>query len=166
MRALARRPPTDPMAATRLRKNGPERPDERAVLLPVHPTAIAQARRTIAGAARAAGLDADRVDDLVVAVSEACTNALEAQQRVDVTTPIEVTYRCTHGMFEVTVADHGAGFRPEDIPPRPHHADPGHLDVERGWGIQLMRELVDEITYCFTEPGTALHLRCRLPTRD
>jgi serine/threonine-protein kinase RsbW len=154
------------MAETRLRPNGPERPEDRAVHLPVHPTAVARARREIARAAAAAGLGRDRVDDLVVAVSEACTNALEAQLRAEVTTPIEVRHRTIDGAFEVSVVDHGRGFRPDAIPTRPPHADPRHLDVERGWGIQLMRSLVDELVYSFTGSSTVLLLRCRLPQRD
>jgi serine/threonine-protein kinase RsbW len=149
------------MADTRLRRHDPDGPLPR-LHLPVDPTAIAVARRAATRAARAAGLDADRSDDLVVAVSEACTNALEAQQRAGVTTPIEVSCRIVRGALEVVVVDRGLGFAPESLAPRPPLADPGHLDVERGWGIQLMRSLVDELEFVGVDAGTAVVLRCRL----
>jgi serine/threonine-protein kinase RsbW len=149
------------MSSTRLRHDEPDRslPQLR---LPVEPRAIAEARRAAARAAQAAGLDPDRTDDLVVAVSEACTNALEAQQRAGVTTPIEIGCRIVRAALEVVVLDRGNGFVPESIAPRPPLAHPGHLDVERGWGIQLMRSLVDELEFIGTADGTVVVLRCDL----
>jgi serine/threonine-protein kinase RsbW len=144
---------------TTLRRNGPDEPDR--LDLPVHPSAIASARREVARRAMEAGIGIDRIDDLVVAVSEACTNALEAQQRAGVTSPIELAVVVTDDVLEVRVQDAGRGFAPDAIPPRPPRADPHHLDVERGWGIQLMRELVDELVFDFTS-GTAVCLRMRL----
>ena len=149
------------MGTTRLRHDDADR-SQPQLRLPVEPTAIAVARRAVARAARDAGLDADRSDDLVVAVSEACTNALEAQQRAAVLTPIEVSCRMVHSTLEVVVLDRGNGFHPESIAPRPPLAHPGHLDVERGWGIQLMRSLVDELDFVSTDDGTAVILRCHL----
>ena len=136
-----------------------------ATRLPVEPTAIATARRDVAHAATEAGLDRDRIDDLMVAISEACTNALEAQQRAGASQPIEVSSRVLRGWLEVFVVDHGTGFDPASLPVRPPPSDPHHLDVERGWGIQLMRALVDELVYVSDEDGTALVLRCRITPR-
>jgi serine/threonine-protein kinase RsbW len=154
------------MGATDVRSDDHGSTVPAAVQVPVHPVAIAAARRSIARAARQAGLGVDRIDDLVVAASEACTNALEAQARAGVQTPIEVTCRVLDGVFEVEIRDHGSGFQPDSIPPRPPLQDPGHLDVERGWGIQLMRALVDDVTYDFTGAGTGVLLRARLDVRD
>lgn len=113
-------------------------------------------------AAAAATLAADRIDDLVIAVSEAVTNALEAQQRAGVSSPIEVTCAHTETWFEVEVRDCGDGFEPGELRPRPPVDDPGHLDVERGWGIHLMRTLVDDLVFDVTGPGTAVRLRVAL----
>ena len=148
------------MGSTRLRRDDSDR--TRSLHLPVAPTAIGVARRAATRAAREAGLGPDRSDDLVVAVSEACTNALEAQQRAGVTTPIEVSCRIVRRTLEVVVLDRGHGFAPESIAPRPPLAHPGHLDVERGWGIQLMRSLVDELEFVGTDDGTAVVLRCHV----
>ncbi|MEA3057028.1 MAG: serine/threonine-protein kinase RsbW [Actinomycetota bacterium] len=148
------------MGSTRLRRDDSDR--SRSLHLPIEPAAIAVARRAAASAARDAGLGPDRTDDLVVAVSEACTNALEAQQRAGVATPIEISTRMVGATLEVVVVDRGAGFAPESIAPRPPLAHPGHLDVERGWGIQLMRSLVDDLDFIGTGDGTAVVLRCHL----
>lgn len=131
--------------------------------VPVDATAIAIARREVARVAREHGMETDRIDDLVVAVSEACTNAIEAQERANVTTPVEVTCRIQDSMLDIVVRDRGRGFALDAIRPRPPLAHPGHLDVERGWGIQLMRALVDDVSFHRSGEGTAVVLRCHLP---
>jgi serine/threonine-protein kinase RsbW len=152
------------MGTTTLRRFGPDDQPDR-LDLPVHPSAIASARRAVAEAAERAGIGTDRIDDLVVAVSEACTNALEAQQRAGTTTPVAVTIQVTNDVLEIRVQDAGSGFAPDELPARPPQADPRHLDVERGWGIQLMRELVDDLAFDFTGAGTAVCLRMRVRSR-
>ena len=143
-----------------------QEPDDRGdtvVEVPIRPEAIFAARAAVARAAARAGLGRDRIDDLLVATSEACTNALEANQRADCDDPIVVTCAVSDGDVVVSVTDCGAGFEPSALPPRPPLADPRHLDVERGWGIQLMRELVDELDYDHADTGgTIVRLRMSL----
>lgn len=150
------------MATTTHQHDEPDERRDTVVEVPVRPEAIFATRRAVQRAATDAGMHPDRVDDLLVAVSEACTNALEANQRAGCEDPLVVT--CTVGpdVFEVCVTDCGAGFEPALLPVRPPLTDPGHLDVERGWGIQLMRELVDELDYDSTEAGTTVCLRMAL----
>ncbi|MEA3021042.1 MAG: serine/threonine-protein kinase RsbW [Actinomycetota bacterium] len=131
----------------------------RATRLPARPDAVSRARRAVRRAATTAGMAEDRVDDLVLAVSEACTNAMEAHVASGATEAIEVTCERVGAMFEVRVRDRGGGFRLEHLAPRPPLADPRHLEVERGWGVQLMQHLVDEVTFDLTEPGTCVCLR-------
>jgi serine/threonine-protein kinase RsbW len=130
--------------------------------IPVRPEAIGAARRLVARAARAAGLGDDRIDNLLIAASEACTNAMEAQMHAGVTSPMSL--RC--GVFaqelRVEIEDcAGGGFDEGEIAPRPPRNDPGHLDVERGWGIQLMRELVDRVEFEHCPDGTLVRLVMR-----
>jgi anti-sigma regulatory factor (Ser/Thr protein kinase) len=98
----------------------------------------------------------------MVAVSEAVTNAIEAQQRIGVTSPIEVRCNVLGDVFEVEVRDRGDGLEPSALDVRPPITDPRHLLVERGWGIDLMRQLVDELVFDVTEPGTCVRLRLAL----
>lgn len=135
---------------------------QRRVSIPVRPDAVIRARDTVRRAAALAGVPADRIDHLVVAVSEACTNAMEAELRAGTTSPIEVTCTVDGTIFEVQVRDRGDGFEPASLPPRPPPPDPRHLDVERGWGIELMRQLVDELVFDVTGTGMCVRLRMSL----
>jgi serine/threonine-protein kinase RsbW len=130
--------------------------------LEVRPEAIVRARRLVARAAADAGLPADRIDDLLVAVSEACTNAMESQQRARVDVPLEISCHVIGDAFEVSIRDRGAGFDPNALPVRPPIADPSHLEIERGWGIQLMRQLVDDLAFDITGSGVCVRLRMHL----
>lgn len=145
------------MESSTLRRSSDDWPTR--VQLPVRPDAVVRARQTVRGAAAAAGLGPDRVDDLTVAVSEACTNAMEAQIRAGMSAPIAVEWETTGTTFEVRVVDHGEGFEPYSLRSRPPMADPHHLDVERGWGIQLMQQLVDEVVFDMTGSGMCVRLR-------
>ena len=130
-----------------------------AVRVPVRPESVAVVRDVVRRAATGEGLLPDKVDDVLVAVSEACTNAMEAQLRLGITSPIEVRCLVLRDAFAVAVRDHaGGGFDPEDLAPRPPLADPRHLDVERGWGVQLMRELVDRFEFDALDDGSVVRL--------
>lgn len=127
--------------------------------VPTRPDAVAGARRIVRRAAESARITPDRIDDLLIALSEACTNAMEAQLAAGVTAPVAL--RCTTTASELIVEIQdcaGGGFDERTLAPRPPRHDPGHLDVERGWGIQLMRELVDRVEFDHRPDGTVVRL--------
>ena len=154
--------PPPAMESSTLRDSSSDDQSPRRVEIPVRPDAVVRARESVRRAAADAGVTRHRIDDLVVAVSEACTNALEAQLRCGARQPIEVTCSVTGSMFEVQVSDRGDGFDPAALPPRPPLTDPRHLDIERGWGIQLMRQLVDDLVFDLTGEGMRVRLRMSL----
>ena len=91
-----------------------------------------------------ADLAGNRLDDLRLAVSEACANAVEAYGRVG-STGAEVVVRCRAepGRVEVEVHDEAGGFDPGRLQPHPPVDAPERLHHERGLGVPLMRELAE-----------------------
>ena len=89
-----------------------------------------------------ADLDGSQLDDLRLAVSEACANAVEAYRRTGRSTA-EVVVRCRarRGCVEVEVHDEAGGFDPARLRPHPPVEAPERLHHERGLGVPLMREL-------------------------
>jgi serine/threonine-protein kinase RsbW len=123
---------------------------------------LALVRLVVEGAARIPGLLPDRrLDDLRLAVSEACANALDAQRATSSDAPITITIEVGDDRVEVTVIDHAGGFAVEDVSPLPAATDPGRLRHERGLGIPLMRSLVDELSFTPTGDGTSVRLVVR-----
>lgn len=73
---------------------------------------LSTARLFAAAAARYFGCDEDVVQDVKIAVSEACTNAVKAQNSADVSDPVRVVVRQDDERVHFEVVDSGAGFDP------------------------------------------------------
>lgn len=118
---------------------------------------IAVVRLVVASLATARRALADeRIDDLKLAVSEACTNAIEANHEVGRGAPVIVSCWEAPERFEVCVADAGTGFDPDQLPQHPPVTDPERLNFERGLGIPLIRSLVDDVRFESGPDGTSV----------
>jgi anti-sigma regulatory factor (Ser/Thr protein kinase) len=125
---------------------------------------LALVRRVVAAAAGADDVLSDRrIDDLSLAVSEACANAIDAQRAVGSAAPVEVAIELRRGGVAVTVRDHAGGFAPDEVDPLPSADDPGRLRHERGLGLPLMASLTESVTFTPTEGGTAVRLEVTTP---
>lgn len=131
--------------------------------IPAQPVFVGVARTVVTALAHTVdGLDEERVDDLRIAVSEACTNAVEAHQAEEVDERVVLRCLLAPGALEVRIEDSGPGFDPAALPTGFPSSDPDHrLETERGWGLQLMQALVDDVDFSTTNLGTAVRLRMR-----
>ena len=111
------------------------------------PSCLAGLRRAVRE--RLEEAPADVVDDLVLAVSEAATNAI-LYGSCDAH-PVTVTVRVRGGWVEATVRDQGR--------PAPRAAA---VAGRGGRGLWLMGQLVDELRLAKAHPGTLVTLRRRL----
>jgi anti-sigma regulatory factor (Ser/Thr protein kinase) len=120
---------------------------------------LALVRRVVAAAADVDGVLADRrIDDLSLAVSEACANAIDAQRRAASTLPVGVSIELLAHGVAVTITDHAGGFAVEEVDPLPAADDPGRLRHERGLGLPLMQSLAESVRFTATGDGTAVRL--------
>jgi anti-sigma regulatory factor (Ser/Thr protein kinase) len=131
--------------------------------LPVRPEVVSVARLVVGAIVATEPLfDDERCADLRLAVSEACTNAIQAQLRrpdeASRQAPIVVRCRSLEDRIEVTVTDHGGGFDPDALPAHPAITDPARLEYERGLGIPLIRMLADEHRFDPIPGGTSLFM--------
>lgn len=115
---------------------------------PAHPSALAEVRRFLRGRAEEVSLTPRAIDDLIVAVSEACANAVlhSGGDRV------EVTWTTTEDAVEVEVRDHGSFKRRVRM---------GEIEGPSGYGIPLMMALADEVEIregTGDAPGTSVRL--------
>jgi serine/threonine-protein kinase RsbW len=135
--------------------------------IPAQPAFVGVARSVVAAVASSLeGIDDDRLEDLRVAVSEACTNAVEAHRRDSVEDRVIIRCSTTDDELQICIEDSGGGFDPSDVP-EPPGPNEGPTSSERGWGIQLIQALVDEATFRQTETGTAVDLIVRFgPVAD
>jgi len=133
--------------------------------LPPDTQLVGLARLVVVSAARTAGLDDERIEDLRLVVSEAITNAMLAHARHGrETEPILLSLedvRSADGQgawFAVTVRDAGPGFD--------HHACAARerdWSEEHGLGLTLIKGLADHAEFVHEE-GMRVRLSFDLPT--
>ncbi len=116
---------------------------------------VALARLSVAAVASRLQFSIDEIEDVKLAVAEACTNAIQHAQGSET---IEITCEALSDGLRVSVRDYGLGTRAEAIRSR-------ELDEERvgGLGVFLIRSLMDDVTYdVHPEAGTRLVMHKRL----
>jgi len=101
--------------------------------LPARPENIAVIRHVLGAFAEALKLPAELVEDMRLAVTEACTNVVRHAYHDGAPGPIDVLIRPTGDQLELVVADEGAG-----IGPSPDLAGPG-------LGLPLIAALADHV---------------------
>lgn len=127
--------------------------------VPSSPEYIAIVRLVVASVAGARRALADeRIDDLKLAVSEACTNAIEANRAVPPAAPVHVEVWESPDRLEVCIDDLGPGFDADKLEAPPPITDPERLNFERGLGIPLIRTLVDNAAFVRKERGTSVRM--------
>jgi anti-sigma regulatory factor (Ser/Thr protein kinase) len=109
------------------------RPVRVRLVLPRTPRAELLATRAVEQAGQHIAFPRDTLAEVKLAVVEACLNALE------------------YGSGEVEVEDHGPGFDPTGVA-RPVLEDKLRSDRKRGWGLELIRRLMDEVEIT-SQPG-------------
>lgn len=130
--------------------------------IPARAEFVALARLVVSALASAdSSLADERIDDLKLAVSEACTNAIEAHDAAGSLERVLVRCQAKADALEVCVEDRGRGFDPSGLPDHPPVTDPNRLKFERGLGIPLIKALVDEVEFSPTGHGTSVRLIMR-----
>jgi serine/threonine-protein kinase RsbW len=99
---------------------------------------------------RRAGLSHDTLAEVKLAVVEACLNAFEYGAG-DVVVDLVAHRDDDAPWLEVEVEDHGPGFSPAKVP-RPALESKLRARRKRGWGLELMRRLMDQVEIS-SQPG-------------
>lgn len=110
---------------------------------------------TATAMAKRMGFAADRVDSLRTAVSEAVTNAIEHGNQHELGMKVVVVFTGSDDGLIVDVADQGRKrldrTKMERIP-NIHHVI-NTSDDKGGWGIWLIKELMDEVEFSVAPSG-------------
>ncbi|MGH8598507.1 MAG: ATP-binding protein [Gammaproteobacteria bacterium] len=95
------------------------------------------------------------VDQIRLAVIEACTNAFEHSESPD--RRVYMNFLCDEDKLLIMVRDFGKGFDPMGVK-EPHIREKLKAIRRRGWGLMLIRKLMDEVEFVDVAPevGTLL----------
>jgi anti-sigma regulatory factor (Ser/Thr protein kinase) len=122
-----------------------------SVSFPAEPRSLASIRNTFRTWLREGGAEEDEVFDILVAVSEACANAIEHPLARPAGTPATVGLEgeIVDGDISIVIRD-GGTWRPETV------------GQDRGRGIEFMKALMDATEVTRLGDGTVVRLRRKL----
>ena len=104
-----------------------------------------------ASVAKSMNFPADRVEDLKTAVAEACINAIEHGNKLDAGMKVGISLTVAGGRLQVAIQDEGKGVGQVPTPDIDSQVE-GKTDPG-GWGIFLIKNLMDEVSFESTPEG-------------
>ncbi len=107
------------------------------------------------------GIDEEKMNGLMLSVTEATTNAIIHANKCDPNKLVKIDARIENGKLIITVKDEGVGFDPARIP---DPTEPDNLLKDSGRGVYLMRFYMDDLKYNVTPTGTETILILNLDT--
>ncbi len=105
------------------------------------------------------GLDNERFAALLLAVTEATTNAIIHANKCDVNKLVSVDVEVDKTKIIIKITDEGEGFDPSIVP---DPTQPENLLKDSGRGVYLMRVYMDELKYNITPTGTETILTLKI----
>jgi stage II sporulation protein AB (anti-sigma F factor) len=114
------------------------------------PASVARVRADISAFAAAHGVEATRVDDIRLAVSEAVTNAVMHGYR-DTSGTVHVGARYADGSLWISIRDFGCGMQPRSV---------GARHTGMGLGLALIGRVVSELSVA-PQAGSGTDVRMR-----
>jgi serine/threonine-protein kinase RsbW len=133
---------------------------EVSLTLPILPNMEMTASKTATSLAESMGMSPDKIDEVRMAVVEACINAFEHSRAED--GRVYITFEIVGGKktpkLQITIEDTGVGFEPKEVE-APRIEDKLKATRKRGWGIQIIKGLMDEVEITSGAGGTTVVMR-------
>jgi anti-sigma regulatory factor (Ser/Thr protein kinase) len=139
------------------------------LLLSPLPAHVRTARLVVVAAARRAGLEDGLIDELRLALGEACSRAVALHARHVSDVPVKITISDDPGSLVVTVIDAGpaAGPAPDDLTEGLFESsgggDAADELVDPDVALAVLTGLVDAVDIAPTAAGTTVTMRWPLP---
>lgn len=108
--------------------------------------------------AEAMGLGKDKVDEIKLALIEACLNAFEHSKSKE--KKVHIKFKRTDDRLEIIIKDYGVGFDPSKIK-EPKIEEKLKSPSKRGWGLKIMRSLMDSVVINSHKGGTIITMTKR-----
>jgi serine/threonine-protein kinase RsbW len=129
------------------------------VNIPSNPVFERVVRATADEIGQAIALSDEQIEDLKLAVSEAVNNAIEHGNKLASQKLVEVTFVLDKEQLEVRIRDEGPGVGEIDFSRRVVEEQNLEDGMHRGFGMYLIRALVDDCEVTSSQGGTTLTLR-------
>ena len=130
---------------------------EVTLTLPMLPDMEIAASKTATALAEFMEMSSDKIDEVRMAVVEACINSFEHSQADD--RKVEIQFAVLGNdepeRLQITIRDSGVGFTPEKLV-KPRIEDKLKAASKRGWGLTIIKGLMDEVAIHSGPAGTTV----------
>ena len=121
--------------------------------IPIIPDMELAATKTSEVVAKHMGLNEEQAAEIIMALIEATINAFEHSESKS--SNVEIHFVIQGDTLEIKVTDHGKGFDKSKVA-IPNIEEKLSSDYKRGWGLQLIQELMDSVEFESTVDGTTV----------
>jgi len=130
---------------------------EVTLTLPMLPDMEIAASKTATALAEFMEMSSDKIDEVRMAVVEACINSFEHSQADDRKVEIQFVVLGNEEpeRLQITIRDSGVGFTPENLV-KPTIEDKLKAASKRGWGLTIIKGLMDEVDIHSGPGGTTV----------
>jgi anti-sigma regulatory factor (Ser/Thr protein kinase) len=130
-------------------------PSEVDLTIPMLPEMELAASKTATAVAEFMKLEEDKVEEIRLALIEACLNAIEHSKSKD--RKVYINFVIHDDELEITIQDFGEGFDVEEIKEQIAERAPRAL-LKRGWGLRIMEGLMDHVEVQSSSKGTLIRM--------
>ena len=114
--------------------------------IPSRTEKLGLAREFVADAAKVFGFAEDDVNNIALAVDEACTNIIKHAYNYETDKEIAIVVSMNKPEFEILIEDKGKHFSPDRVPVPDMKEYMSHYK-RGGLGMYLMKKLMDKVEY-------------------
>ncbi len=130
--------------------------------IPASAEFISVARLAVSGVAARMNFTIEDIEDIKVALSEACTNAIQHAYQADAKGHIEIAFLLHDTSLEMIVKDNGKGFNTDNV--QSEKTNSSTEDFGLGLGLVFIQSLMDEAEINSVKgKGTTLKMLKNLP---
>ncbi len=130
---------------------------EVTLTLPMLPDMEIAASKTATALAEFMEMSTDKIDEVRMAVVEACINSFEHSKADD--RKVEIRFVVLGNddpeRLQITIKDSGVGFAPDNVE-RPRIEEKLIAANKRGWGLTIIKGLMDEVEIHSGADGTTV----------
>ena len=130
--------------------------------LPMIPNMELTASKTACAMGEQIGLSADKIDEVQMAVVEACINAFEHSDAADREVHVLLQVLGVGGEprgLQITIQDAGVGFSPDKLARRVTTDETAKVPRKRGYGLKIIDGLMDDVDIQSDAEGTTVIMR-------
>lgn len=126
------------------------------LVIPMLPDIEVAAIKTAAAIAEYMEFNSEKVDELKLALIEACINAFEHSNSKD--KKLFIKFVMQGNELTVIIKDNGKGFEPGSVNEKPDIKEKLKSTNKRGWGLLLIKNLMDKVEIESNSEGTTLKM--------